>query len=171
MMKNSRSLNVVMHQLTHIPDEVFQEAKTAEVTMVDLCKNKFTSIPPGLKIISEDVTELNLSMNLLIEIPDFICKFVKLKYLDLGKNQLTNLPTSLKTLNLRELVLSHNKFIEIPECVYGMVGLEILLISDNKISEVDVGGLLNLKRIATLDLTNNNIRHVPFELGNMKQLR
>lgn len=53
-----------------------------------------------------------------------------------------------------------------------MTSLEILLMSDNQIGELNVdGGLMNLKRLATLDLTNNNIQHVPPELGNMKQLR
>jgi Leucine-rich repeat (LRR) protein len=171
-MKHSRALNLTMKQLTTVPDEVFEEAKTAEVTIVDLCKNKFPSVPGGLKLIAENLTELNLSMNSLTEIPEFISECSKLKYFDVGNNLLSNLPDCLSALiSLRELVLSTNRFTSIPQCVYSMVGLEILLASDNKITEIDVEGLQNLKRIATLDLTNNNISQIPPQLGNMTQLR
>lgn len=46
-----------------------------------------------------------------------------------------------------------------------------MLISDNQLKQIDIDGLQKLKRLATLDLTNNNIDNVPFQLGNMKQLR
>lgn len=52
-----------------------------------------------------------------------------------------------------------------------MQGLEIFLANGNKITEINVHGLAQLKRLATLDLSNNNISYVPPELGNMKQLR
>lgn len=52
-----------------------------------------------------------------------------------------------------------------------MDALEILLISQNQIKDLNIDGLTNLKRLATLDLTNNNINHVPPKLGNMKQIR
>lgn len=52
-----------------------------------------------------------------------------------------------------------------------MVGLEILLLNDNSIEEINVEGLKNLKRLAVLNLCNNNIHHVPPEIGNMIQLR
>ncbi|XP_044260698.1 leucine-rich repeat-containing protein 40-like isoform X2 [Tribolium madens] len=171
-MKHSRALNVTMKQLTSVPDDVFEEAKLAEVTIVDLCKNKLSSVPSGLQLIAENLTELNLSMNLISEIPAFISNCIKLKYFDLGNNLLSNLPECLSSLvSLRELVLNNNRFNHIPDCVYGMVGLEILLACDNKITDVNVDGLKNLKRIATLDLTNNNIGHIPPELGNITQLR
>lgn len=171
-MKHSRALNLTMKQLTHVPDTVFTEAKAAEVSIVDLCKNKLTAVPDGLNLIVEDLTELNLSMNLLLTLPDFIGQCQRLKYLDLGSNNLESLPQNLEVLvSLRELVLNNNKFSKIPDCVYGMVGLEILLVCDNKITEVNVHELKKLTRIATLDLSNNNIGHIPPELGNIVQLK
>ncbi|RZC39469.1 leucine-rich repeat-containing protein 40-like [Asbolus verrucosus] len=171
-MKHSRSLNLALKQLTSVPDDVFKEAKIAEVTIADFCKNKLTLVPEGLKIIAENLSELNLSMNSLGEIPEFIADCANLKYFDLGNNLLSNLPDSLGSLiSLRELVISNNRFINVPNCVYSMVGLEILLASDNKITEIDVEGLKKLTRIATLDLSNNNISQIPPELGNVTQLR
>lgn len=63
------------------------------------------------------------------------------------------------------------RFTEIPDCIYNIASLEILLANGNKITTINIDGLSKLKRLATLDLANNNINHVPPELGNMKQLR
>jgi Leucine-rich repeat (LRR) protein len=55
--------------------------------------------------------------------------------------------------------------------VYKLPGLEILIARDNRLTAIDMAGLSQLRRLATLDLANNNISHVPPELGNMTQLR
>lgn len=46
-MRNSRTLSLTMKELTKIPDSVFEEAEQAEVTVVDLCKNKLFEVPAG----------------------------------------------------------------------------------------------------------------------------
>lgn len=48
-MRNARALNLTMQQLTCIPNDVFQEAEKAEISTVDVCKNKLTEIPEGYK--------------------------------------------------------------------------------------------------------------------------
>lgn len=63
------------------------------------------------------------------------------------------------------------RFEEMPECIYEIAGLEILIANDNKMSSINVPALSNLKRLANLDLSNNNIGYVPPELGNLKNLR
>lgn len=125
-----------------------------------------------LRLLTLDLTELNLSTNQLKTLPEFLGECTKLQYLEISRNCLTDLPSTFSNLSsLRELVLSNNAFTKIPECIYDMQGLEILLVSDNKITEICVEGLKRLKRLATLDLSNNNISQVPPELGNVKQLR
>ncbi|GJQ71783.1 hypothetical protein Trydic_g11476 [Trypoxylus dichotomus] len=172
VMKNSRSLNLTMKELVSIPDAVFDDAVAAEVSIVDLCKNKLTSVPMGLEKLASFILELNVSMNKITELPNFVCTLRKLQYLDLGKNTLQDLPEELGLLKLlRELVISNNRFSHLPPCIYDLVHLEILLASDNQISEIDIKGLQQLQRLATLDLSNNSISSVPPELGNMKQLR
>jgi len=49
--------------------------------------------------------------------------------------------------------------------------LESLNANDNQIAKIDVPLLEKLKSLAVLNLTNNNIAHVPPELGNLKNLR
>lgn len=63
------------------------------------------------------------------------------------------------------------RFEQLPACVYEMEQLEILCAADNQINNLYVEGLCKLKRLATLDLHNNNIDYVPPPLGNMTQLR
>ncbi|KAJ8912934.1 hypothetical protein NQ315_017265 [Exocentrus adspersus] len=171
-MRTGSMLNLALKDLSDIPDSCFLEAKEAKVTIVDLCKNKFTKVPPGLALIADDITELNLSVNQLKELPIFIKDCKKLKFCDVGSNLLSTLPACYKDLTaLRELVLYNNKLTSVPDCIYGMVGLEILLLNDNSIKEINVDGLKNLKRLATLNLCNNDIHYVPPELGNLTQLR
>lgn len=64
-----------------------------------------------------------------------------------------------------------HRFAELPEAVYDIVSLEGLTANDNQIKEIDVTSLGKLKRLAVLNLANNNIAYVPPELGNLKNLR
>lgn len=64
----------------------------------------------SLEKIGENIGELNLSVNVLTELPDFISKFTRLKYLNLSGNALNNLPETLcECQHLRELIISNNK--------------------------------------------------------------
>lgn len=63
------------------------------------------------------------------------------------------------------------RFVELPEAIYNVVSLESLMANDNLIEKIDVSSLKKLKKLAILNLTNNNIAHVPPELGNLKNLR
>ncbi|XP_023726055.2 leucine-rich repeat-containing protein 40, partial [Cryptotermes secundus] len=172
MMRSGRSLSLAMQDLTEIPDSVFQEALEAEVTTVDFSKNKLKEVPSGLQKLASHITELNLSCNALSVLPAELGLCQNLQYLDLQRNSLESLPQSLECLTkLRELVIAFNKFFELPDCVYKLPGLEILIARDNRLTTIDVAGLSQLHRLATLDLTNNSISHVPPALGNMTQLR
>lgn len=109
-MRNAKLCSVVAQNLSEIPDEVFNNAKEAEVTCVDLSKNKLQELPESLSHVTT-TTDLKLSYNLLSAIPEWIGEaFSKLKFLDLGKNNLTSLPDSIKNLEfLVELNISFNK--------------------------------------------------------------
>ena len=75
------------------------------------------------------------------------------------------------------LVLYHrsrlcvHRLTAVPEVLYSIPSLEIILASDNQIAEIPVERLRQLARLATLDLRNNSIGHVPAKLGYMEQLR
>ncbi|XP_044755833.1 leucine-rich repeat-containing protein 40-like [Coccinella septempunctata] len=171
-MRNAHTLNLSMKELKTVPEEVFKDAQWAEVSCVDLCRNKFSEFPTGLIFTKDHLKELNMSINMIREVPHFIGDFSHLMYLNLASNKLTDLPLTLSSLvYMRELVLTNNGFLDLPNCVYELKGLEILLANDNKLSAINVEGFKKLTNLAVLDLSNNSINHVPPELGLLKQLR
>ncbi|XP_065354047.1 leucine-rich repeat-containing protein 40-like [Cloeon dipterum] len=165
-MKSSRSLNLGMRQITEVPDEVFEEAVQAEVYNVDLCKNLLTQVPSGVTLVAELLTELNLSNNKLTTLPTTLTACKRLQYLEVSQNLLTDLPPNFDAFEqLREINFSFNRFEAVPACLYGLPKLEILMCRDNKIKEIDAVGLGSIPRLATLDLSNNDISSVPPQLG------
>lgn len=175
-MRKSRALSVGMKGLQDIPENVFEEAREAEVTVVDISKNQFKGLPQGLMKLNALLRELDASANRIAQIPSLIAQFDRVVYLNFAKNQLSDLPTEFALLaaTLRELNLNNNSFEQIPVCVTKLANLEILLMGDNKIAEIDASegeGLAQMKRLNTLDLSNNNIQLLPPLLGRMTQIR
>lgn len=172
-MRKTHTLSLGMKGLAEVDAKVFAEAREAEVNVVDLSKNQLKGLPEGLAQLNCLLRELDASANQISQIPSLISQFDRLVYLNLAKNQLSDLPREFQLLvTLRELNLNNNSFLKIP-CLSACVNLEILLMADNQVVEIDVTerGLGQLKRLHTLDLSNNNIDNVPPLLGNMKQIR
>ncbi|XP_053666913.1 leucine-rich repeat-containing protein 40 [Anopheles marshallii] len=172
-MRKGRALIVCSKGLIDIPEAVFLDALEACVYNVDISKNKLTSVPSGITHLSSLLTELNVSFNLLQTVPAFFSQFEKISYLNLSNNQMPDLPEVVGLLvTLRELNVVSNQLKRIPDCVYELRGLEIFLANGNQIEEIDASenGLGALKRLATLDLANNNIKHVPPILGTLKNI-
>uniref|UniRef100_A0A182FGB9 Disease resistance R13L4/SHOC-2-like LRR domain-containing protein n=1 Tax=Anopheles albimanus TaxID=7167 RepID=A0A182FGB9_ANOAL len=172
-MRKGRALIVSSKALVDIPDQVFCDAREAAVYNVDVSKNKLAEVPAGLALLASQLTELNVSFNLLRTVPSFFSQFDKIAYLNLSNNSLEELPEVIGLLvTLRELNVVNNQLRCLSPCVYELKGLEILLASGNRIEEIDATetGLGALKRLATLDLANNNIKHVPPVLGMLKNI-
>ncbi|XP_058053974.1 leucine-rich repeat-containing protein 40 [Anopheles bellator] len=172
-MKKGRALIVSSKALVDIPEAVFLDAREAAVYNVDISKNKLTEVPSGLGQLAAQLTELNVGFNLLRTVPSFFSQFDKIAYLNLSNNALEELPAVIGLLvTLRELNVISNQLRCLSSCVYELKGLEILLASGNRIEEIDASetGLGALKRLATLDLANNNIKHVPPILGTLKNI-
>ncbi|XP_017883723.1 leucine-rich repeat-containing protein 40-like [Ceratina calcarata] len=171
-MQSTKLLSLAGKNLTELPEEVLENACKADVSTVDLSRNKLSNLPDRLSIIAR-VADLKLMSNQLTCIPDWIGENYKyLQALDLSRNLLDSLPPTLGSLQfLKELDISFNRYKEIPESVYDVTSLEVLRANDNMINDIDVSSLQKLQRLAILNLANNNIGLVPPELGNLKHLR
>lgn len=88
---------------------------------------------------------LDLSNNLLTNIPEFICDLRHLSYLDISKNQLIRLSN-----------LSQSKT------------LTYLNVSNNQLHDIDSMGILNNLRI--LDISSNRIKYLPLNLHEFSYL-
>lgn len=173
-LKKTKCLTLCGKKFFEIPEQVFQDALDADIQIVDLSKNKLKKLPEGLAHLNLKISELNFNGNQLIEIQPFISQFNQIKYLNLSCNFLEELPDEIGLLiTLLELNIANNRLMKtFPKCIYKLLHLEILIACDNKIEEIDVSedGLMALKRLATLDLSNNNLNYIPPLLGNMTNL-
>ncbi|XP_034182833.1 leucine-rich repeat-containing protein 40 [Osmia lignaria lignaria] len=171
-MQSTKLLSLAGQNLIELPHEVLENACKADVSTVDLSRNKLSELPDQLCMIAT-IADLKLASNELTHIPEWIGeKYKYLQALDLSKNFLESLPSTLGLLKyLREINISFNRYKEIPESVYDIDSLEILIANDNSITNIDVSYLQKLQKLATLNLGNNNIGYVPPELGNLKNIR
>jgi Leucine-rich repeat (LRR) protein len=173
-MKSAQMMNISKKELASLPDEAVANALEADVNGVDLSQNHLSEFPQNLEPLIGKLFELNLSHNKISkDLPGTILGNGKnLQYLNLSNNRLDNLPSEISDMtNLREICLSFNKFKSIPTCLQNCEKLETLLLNGNQIQIIDVEGLSRLKRLAILDLSNNDINHVPPELGKLTQLK
>nr|KAJ3421913.1 hypothetical protein HK105_001868 [Polyrhizophydium stewartii] len=120
-------------------------------------------------------------------VPPQLSKLTKLTSLDISQNEITGLSGVLRGMpKLRSLDISMNKFREIPAAVFTLEALEYLhaesWVNDDdddeefRISEIppEIGRLKNLTKLivdALSDLTDNTIKHVPKEIGQLTGLR
>ncbi|XP_011061287.1 PREDICTED: leucine-rich repeat-containing protein 40-like [Acromyrmex echinatior] len=172
MMKNTRLFSLAGQNLSEISEEILEDAAEVSVTTIDLSRNKLSGLPNKMSAIVT-VTDLKLTSNHLASLPEWIGeKYKCLQILDISKNHLQSLPSNIGCLKyLRDIDISFNRFTELPETIYDVEALESLIANDNQIAKIDVPLLEKLKRLAVLNLTNNNIAHIPPELGNLKNLR
>ncbi|XP_072754950.1 leucine-rich repeat-containing protein 40 isoform X2 [Anoplolepis gracilipes] len=172
VMKNTKLLSLAGQNLLDLPEEVLENAAEASVTTIDLSRNKLSELSDKMSVVTT-VVDLKLTSNCLTHLPEWIGeKYKYLQVLDISKNYLKSLPLSISCLKyLRDIDLSFNRFVDIPKAIYDVASLESLIANDNVIATIDVSSLEKLKRLAILNLTNNNIAHVPPELGNLKHLR
>lgn len=169
---STKTLEYCEKKMEKIADDVWDVAISSGVTNLNFSKNALTSLPENLLQLTRSLNELNFSFNKMAHIEPFIGKLEKLVFLDLSHNQLNSLPDEMVSLqSLRELIISFNRFQNLPSIVYKLKKIEVILARDNKIESIEAEELIGLSVLATLDLQNNNISHVPPQLGNCSQLR
>ncbi|VDI39563.1 Hypothetical predicted protein [Mytilus galloprovincialis] len=141
----SKALDYSNKKTSDVSDDVWTVAQKGEITSVNLSKNAFTDIPPGMICLSEWLKELNMGMNRITVLNPDIGLYIKLTMLDLRNNQLTSLPNEMYSLfQLRELYISYNRFTSMPIVVYQLKKLENLFADTNKITQIDADGFKGL---------------------------
>ncbi|GLG92389.1 Leucine-rich repeat protein soc-2 homolog [Gryllus bimaculatus] len=156
----------------------------------DLSKNRFGELPVEVTEFCS-LERLLLYHNTIRSIPDTVVYLQSLVYLDLSRNQLSILPSSLCQLPLEVLLVSNNKLVSLPEEIGRIKTLAELDVSCNEIAHLprQIGELpalryLNLRRnllselpaevtelsLERLDISSNRISKLPIELRNMSTL-
>ncbi|KFO23227.1 leucine-rich repeat-containing protein 40 isoform X1 [Fukomys damarensis] len=167
-----KSLDYSDKQATLIPDEVFDAVKNNTIISVNFSKNQLCEVPKRIVELKETAIEVTLGFNKLSCVSLELCMFQKLTFLDLRNNFFDSLPEDMKLLIKLQLInLSFNRFKVIPEVLYDIPTLEIILIGNNQIGSLDPQKLMTMENLLTLDLQNNDLLHIPPELGNCVHLR
>ena len=117
------------------------------------------------------VTQLNLSLMNLTELPESLGKLSQLQYLDISDNQLTTLPESLGKLSqLQYLDISDNQLTTLPESLDDLSQLQKLNLRNNQLTTLPES-LGNLSQLQYLNLRTNQLTTLPESLGNLSQLQ
>ena len=166
----TKVLSYVNKSAATIPENVWLPG--AKITHIDFSKNTLTSFPEEIFQYGETISEVNLSWNKMQCVPPGIASLTKLTFIDFSRNMLTDLPEEFKQfVHLLQVNLASNRFSKIPTSLYELPKLQTLLMTNNQLTEIDVEGLMQLKTLHSLDVSNNSIGHVPPTLGNVEWLK
>ena len=144
------------------------------------CENGFIGIneycynQSDLDVI-QDIIELNENLNGMESLDVGIQEWLQgnLTYLNLGSNNLTEIPPEIGNLtNLEWLILSFNNLTEIPPEIGNLTNLELLLLSNNHLSGEIPSSIGNLTNLTSLKLHDNFLYgEIPPEIGNLVNLQ
>lgn len=159
-------------QASSVPDEIFEAAAAHSITSVNFSRNQLSSAPPRLLDFSSSLCDVDLGFNKVPSVGPELCGLLKLQHLDLRNNLLSDLPTELRALSrLRSIILNFNRFKSFPVVLYDLLSLETVLLGNNQVGSVDATLLQKMALLSTLDLSNNDLLHLPPELGLCSSLR
>ncbi|ORX63042.1 hypothetical protein DM01DRAFT_1314794 [Hesseltinella vesiculosa] len=174
--------------------ENVSEADLVNVNHVGLQNHNLTTIPIALYGVAANIISLDLSRNLLIELPsDFMQQCTQLSQLWLTENEYTQLPPSLGSAKqLQQLNVSSNHLRSLQNLETQLPGLISLRAFNNQIpylpdsfvqfSHLSLLFLSNnaftcfppcicdLSQLQYLDISFNKIPELPPEIGQLKQL-
>lgn len=143
----------------------------AHLTELDLSFNYLTRFPQALTQLSS-LRHLNLASNRFVVFPHEIASFTKLESLNLSRNSLQGeFPTSYCTslVRLKSLKLHDNNITSVPLWIGALENLELLSLGSstggNLIEFLPPGILSRLRRLRSLDLSNNKLTSIPVDIG------
>lgn len=127
------------------------QASPDSVYGLDASKLKWDSLPARIFMFTK-LRYLNISKNRLTDLPQQISVFKDLMVIDVSRNKLETFPVALcQTTQIRKLLLSRNLIPAIPACIGYYKQLTVLDIWDNPIRSLPEE-LMKVKTLKTIDL-------------------
>lgn len=145
-------------------------AHREKVTELHLHNCRLDQLPPVVFGMPK-LWKLEVSVNLIGEIPHQIGQLKTLRSLTLSFNQIAELPPRLFELRqLTELNLSNNKIKFLPPAIGRLENLQRLRLAGNALEELppEIG---QLTQLVHLDIQQNQVKRLPPQLGKLAKLR
>ncbi|XP_047010321.1 leucine-rich repeat-containing protein 1 isoform X1 [Ictalurus punctatus] len=145
------------------------QACLTNLVSLELRENMLTYLPESLSQLHR-LEELDVGNNELYNLPETIGCLVSLKDLWLDGNQLSELPEEIGSMkNLLCLDVSENKLEHLPEEMACLLSLTDLLVSQNLIDALPQG-IGKLKRLSILKADQNRLVQLPESIGDCESL-
>ena len=136
------------------------------MTVVNL-SNKGLKEWPSMPV---DVSEVIITDNQLVEVPDSIGTYPLLVRIIATSNNISRISENLTKLNrLIDLRLDSNGLEQIPKTIYKLTNLQTLVLDKNNIISISPN-INNLRNLHALHLGSNSIKSLPASIGNLKKI-
>lgn len=166
-MKMTTSLVLDHNDIDEIQDELFQSLPLLQ--KLSLIGNELRKLPDNINVLS-NLTELCVTENNLVFLPETLCQLTSLKSLKLVGNRLKRLPQQIHELtSLQELIVSENQLMELPENIGLLPNLEVVEANDNKLTKLsDTFG--QLRKLRVLNVNTNELQELAESLAQLESI-
>lgn len=165
-LNNLYLLSIQGSNITTLPDELFNLV-TLNTLILD--QVPLTELGDGIeRLVNLEQLELH---NMNFKIPLNVYNLSHLKVLVFNNMGITKIDNEItKLLMLQTLNLGYNEITEIPSFFYSMNSLQELVLRNNKIKAIN-STIELLTNLRSLDLSNNELETLPIQLINIQNLR
>ncbi|XP_018538744.1 PH domain leucine-rich repeat-containing protein phosphatase 2 isoform X4 [Lates calcarifer] len=127
--------------------------------MLHASSNRLTTV--NIYPVPNQLTHMELSQNLLEYLPDWVCDCRKIEMLDVTHNLLSELPSRLlNSLSLRKLLAGNNRLQRVPDLL-DHVPLEALDLQHNKLTELPESLFYKALNLKYLNVSANTLESIP----------
>uniref|UniRef100_T1IVJ9 non-specific serine/threonine protein kinase n=1 Tax=Strigamia maritima TaxID=126957 RepID=T1IVJ9_STRMM len=129
-------------------------------------KLKLTPKTQGFSLLA--ITRLDISNNLLLELPDCVFQLQSLRHLNAAQNKLERLPgdSKIETSSPKHRLGRSEE----EESVYQCPVLEEIYLQDNRLDSVPAN-IFHLPSLMVFDLSNNKLQNLPFKMWTAPKLK
>ncbi|XP_041644457.1 PH domain leucine-rich repeat-containing protein phosphatase 2 [Cheilinus undulatus] len=127
--------------------------------MLSASSNRLTTV--NIYPVPNQLTHMDLSQNLLEYLQDWVCDCRKIEMLDVTHNLLSELPSRLlNSLSLRKLLAGNNRLQRVPDLL-DHIPLEVLDLQHNKLAELPESLFYKALNLKHLNVSANALENIP----------
>ncbi len=152
--------------LSHFPQEIFQLADTLE--MLDLSGNVLSELPADFGRLKK-LKILFCSENLFTVLPEVLADCPLLDIVGFKSNRIEKVPAKALNPNIRWLILTNNRVVELPAQIGNCSRMQKLMLAGNRLKELPVE-LGNCRQLSLLRISANRLSRLPQWLLSMPKL-